>query len=121
MQIAGNAGLAVLILLVMAIGYIGLGMVLGAVFSYKQVAIAWIPVNLLTAFGGAWMDLAAIGGGVEKTMNALPFAHAIDAARDVMLRGAGFSDIAVDFYWVLGYTVVFFAAGIFLFKRRMAG
>ena len=52
-------------------------------------------------------------------MNTLPFAHAIDAARDVMANGACFVDIATDIYRVIGYTVVFFAIGVFLFRRRM--
>jgi len=119
LEISGNAGLVLLILFVMSIGYIGLGMILGSLFAYKQVSIAWIAVNLLTIFSGAWMDLEEIGGVIRSTMNALPFAHAIDAARDVMVHGVGFSDIAIDFYWVLGYTLVFFTLGIFLFRRRM--
>ena len=52
-------------------------------------------------------------------MNALPFAHALYAARDVMVHGVGFSDIAIDFYWVLGYTMAFFVLGVSLFRRRM--
>jgi len=52
-------------------------------------------------------------------MNALPFAHALCAARDVMVHGVGFSDIAIDFYWVPGYTMAFFVLGVFLFRRRM--
>lgn len=117
--ISGNAGIVFLILLVMSVGYIGLGMILGTVFSYKTVSIAWIAVNLLTIFGGAWFPLEFIGGGIQTTMNVLPFAHAIDAARDVMAQGAGFSDIATDFYWVIGYAIAFFAIGVFLFRRRM--
>jgi len=119
LEISGNAGLVFLILFVMSVGYIGLGMILGSLFTEKQVPFVWIAVNLLTIFGGAWMDLEDIGGVIQSTMNALPFAHAIDAARDVMLHGAGFGDIATDFYWVLGYTIVFFALGVFLFRRRM--
>jgi len=119
LEISGNAGLVFLVLFVMSIGYIGLGMILGSLFTYKQVPIAWIAVNLLTIFGGAWMDLEAIGGVIQGTMNALPFAHALYAAKDVMVHGVGFSEIAIDFYWVLGYTLVFFALGIFLFRRRM--
>ena len=119
LEISGNAGLVFLILFVMSIGYIGLGMILGVLFTYKQVPIAWIAVNLLTIFGGAWFPLEAIGGAIQSIMNALPFAHAIDAARDVMIHGVGFGDIAIDFYWVLGYTLVFFALGVFLFRRRM--
>jgi hypothetical protein len=45
--------------------------------------------------------------------------HAIDASRDIMVLGAGFGDIASDFLWVLGYTIVFFALGVFLFRRKM--
>jgi len=119
LEISGNAGLVFLVLFVMSIGYIGLGMILGSLFTYTQAPIVWIVVMLLTVFGGAWMDLEEIGGVIQSTMNALPFAHALDAARDVMVHGVGFGDIATDFYWVLGYTLVFFALGVFLFRRRM--
>jgi len=119
LEVSGNLGLVFLVLFVMSIGYIGLGMILGSLFTYTQAPIVWIVVMLLTVFGGAWMDLEEIGGGIQSTMNALPFAHALDASRDVMVHGAGFGDIAIDFFWVLGYTTVFFALGIFLFRRRM--
>jgi len=119
LEIPGNAGLVFLVLFIMAIGYIGLGMILGTVFSYKTVSIAWIAVNLLTIFGGAWFPLEFIGGTIQSTMNTLPFAHAIDAARDVMAQGAVFGDIAKDFFWVIGYTLVFLAIGVFLFRRQM--
>jgi len=119
LEIAGNAGLVFLVLFIMSIGYIGLGMILGAFFTEKQVPIVWIAVNLLTIFGGAWFPLEIMGGVIKSTMDALPFAHSLYAARDVMLGGVGFSDIAIDFYWVLGYTIVFFALGVFLFRRRM--
>ena len=119
LEISGNVGLVFLILFVMSIGYIGLGMILGSLFTYTQAPIVWIVVMLLTVFGGAWMDLEEIGGVIQSTMNALPFAHALDATRDVMVHGVGFSGIAIDFYWVLGYTLVFFASGVFLFRRRM--
>jgi len=119
LEISGNAGLVFLVLFVMSIGYIGLGMILGSLFTYKTVSIAWQAVNLLTIFSGAWFSLEMVGGGIQSVMNALPFAHAISAARDVMVHGVGFGDIAIDFYWVLSYTIVFFALGVFLFRRRM--
>jgi ABC-2 type transport system permease protein len=119
LEIYGNMGLVFLILFIMSIGYIGLGMILGSLFTYTQAPIVWIVVMLLTIFGGAWLDLEEIGGVIQSTMNALPFAHALDATRDVMVSGAGFGDIATDFLWVFGYTLVFVVLGIFLFKRRM--
>jgi len=119
LEISGNVGLVFLVLFVMSIGYIGLGMILGSLFTYTQAPIVWIVVMLLTIFGGTWMDLNEIGGMIQSTMNVLPFAHALDASRDVMMHGAGFGDVATDFFWVLGYTIVFFTSGIFLFRRRM--
>jgi ABC-2 type transport system permease protein len=115
----GNLGLVFLVLFVMSIGYIGLGMVAGSLFTYKQVPGFYTAVLLLTIFGGAWFDLEVFGGVFQSIMNAFPFAHALYATRDVMIHGAGFGDIAVDFLWVLGYTIVFFALGIFLFRRKM--
>ncbi|UCG54102.1 MAG: ABC transporter permease, partial [Dehalococcoidia bacterium] len=95
------------------------GIVMGSLFTYKQVPIAWVVVNLLTVFGGAWVPLELIGGGLRTAMNILPFAHAIEAARDIMINGAGFGDIAVDLYWVIGYTIAFFTLGVILFRRKM--
>jgi len=115
----GSIGLVFLILFVMSIGYIGLGMILGSVFTYRQAPMVWVVVLLLTIFGGTWMDLEEIGGAFQSIMNLLPFAHALDATRDIMEHGVGFRCIATDFYWVLGYTLVFLALGVFLFRRRM--
>ncbi|UCG54949.1 MAG: ABC transporter permease [Dehalococcoidia bacterium] len=117
--ISGNLGLVFLVLFVMAVGFIGLGMIIGSVFTYTQAPIVWIVVMLLTVFGGAWMDLQEMGGVIQSSMSVLPFAHALDASRDVMINGAGFSDIAVDFIWVLGYTLLFTMLGVLLFRRRM--
>jgi len=116
----GNAGLAFLVLLVMGICCVELGMILGLLFNVNQASgVGSVIITLVALLGGIWIDLEVIGGVFYSIGNALPFAHAIGGVRDVMVHGAGFSDIAVDFYWVLGYTLVFFALGTFLFRRRM--
>jgi ABC-2 type transport system permease protein len=120
LEILGNAGLAFLILLVMGICCVELGMILGLLFTANQVSgVGSAIVTIVALLGGIWIDLGTIGGVFYGVGNALPFAHAINGARAVMAYGAGFSGIATDFYWVLGYTIVFFALGIFLFRRRM--
>ena len=119
LEMPGNAGLAFLILLVMGICCVELGMILGLLFNVNQVSgVGSAIITLIALLGGIWIDLEVIGGVFYSIGNALPFAHAISAARDVMI-GAGFSSIATDFYWVLGYTLLFFALGTFLFRRRM--
>jgi len=119
LETPGNAGLAFLALLVMGICCVELGMILGLLFNVNQASgVGSVIITLVALLGGIWIDIEAIGGVFYGIGNALPFAHAIDAARDAMI-GAGFSSIATDFYWVLGYTVVFFALGTFLFRWRM--
>ena len=119
LEVNGNLALVFLILFIMSIGYIGLGMVAGSLLTYKQVPMFYTVILLLTIFSGAWFDLAVFGDIFRSIMNVFPFTHALDASRDIMANGAGFSEIATDFYWVIGYTIVLFAAGVYLFKRKM--
>jgi len=119
LEMLGNAGLVFLVLLVMGICCVELGMILGLLFNVNQASgVGSVIITLVALLGGIWIDLEVIGGVFYSIGNALPFAHAIGAARDVMI-GVGFSSIATDFYWVLGYTLVFFALGTFLFRWRM--
>lgn len=115
----GSLWLIALILLVMAVMYIGWGMILGVSFSTKTVTFPYMGILLLTIFGGAWMDIEAIGGGFKTVGDWFPFAHALDAMRDVLIDGAGFSAIATDLYWVLGYTVITATLAVLVFRRRM--
>lgn len=119
LEFAGSIALVALVLLLMAVLYIALGMILGSVFSYKAVPGVYSAVLLLTIFGGAWLDPEAIGGVLETIANALPFAHALYAIRDVMIDAAGFGAIAADLYWVLAYTAVFSVLAVVVFRRRM--
>jgi ABC-2 type transport system permease protein len=119
LEMPGNLGLAFLALLVMGICSVELGMILGLLFNVNQASgVGSVIITLEALLGGIWIDIEAIGGVFYIIGNALPFVHAIDAARDAM-TGASFSSIATDFYWVLGYTLLFFALGTFLFRRRM--
>ncbi len=119
MEVQGNFLLVILVLLLAGVLFIGLGMIVGTLFTVKQVPFVYTAILLLTIFGGAWMDLEAMGGVLAQVGDWFPFAHAIDAVRDVMVDGAGFSAIASDFYWVLGYTVSIGALAVVLFRRRM--
>jgi ABC-2 type transport system permease protein len=119
MESNGSFWIVALILLVIAVMYIGWGMILGATFSTKTVTFPYMAILLLTIFGGAWMDLETIGGAFATVGDWFPFAHALDAMRDVLIDGAGFGAIATDFYWVLGYTLVTVPLAVFVFRRRM--
>lgn len=119
LEMNGNAGLVFLVLLVMAVLFVGLGMILGALFTVKQVPILYTVILLLAIFGGTWVNLEAIGGAFRTVADVFPFAHALDAARAVMIDGADLGVIAADLYWVLGYTAAIAALAVVTFRRRM--
>ena len=119
LEFVGNIGLVALVVLIAAALYIELGMLTGALFSSKVVPFVYTAVLLLTIFGGAWMDLEAIGGVLQTVGDFLPFAHAMDAMRDVIISGASFSAIATDLYWLIGYTIVIGFFAVYAFRRRM--
>ncbi len=119
MEIEGSIVLVAIVLILMAIFYVGLGMVLGAVLTIAQVSGAYAVVLILTIFGGAWFDLEEIGGVFLTVGDVLPFKHALDASRAVMADGAGLADIAGDLYWVGGYAVGVVVVAVAVFRRRM--
>ena len=119
LEIKGSVILVAIVLVVMAVFYIALGMILGSTLDVAPISGAYAVILLLTIFGGAWVDLEAIGGVFKTAAAVFPFAHALDAVRDVMIDGAGFEAIAPDFLWVLAYTLASVALAIFLFRRKM--
>lgn len=115
----GNIALVVLILLLMAILYVGLGMMIGASVPYKLVTGPWMVALMLTIFGGTWVNLEDIGGPFQAVGDVFPFAHALEAIRGVLLDGAGFGHIVADLAWVVGYTVLIAGLAVGVFRHRM--
>jgi ABC-2 type transport system permease protein len=116
---AGSAGIVVLVLLLMAVWYVAAGMLIGSVVSYKAVTGPWTIVLLLTIFGGAWVNLADIGGVFESSAEWFPFGHALTAIRSVMIDGASFADVGGDLVWVAGYAASTVALAVWVFRRKM--
>ena len=116
----GSIVLVALILALMAVFYVALGMILGALLTVAQTSGAYALVLILTIFGGAWFDLEEIGGVFLTIGDLLPFKHALDAARAVMADGAGLSEITTDLYWIGAYTIGAVALAIVVFQRRMS-
>ena len=116
----GSVVLVALIVGLMAVFYVALGMILGALLTVAQTSGAYALVLILTIFGGAWFDLEEIGGVFLTIGDLLPFKHALDAARAVMADGAGLSEITTDLYWIGAYTIGAVALAIVVFQRRMS-
>jgi ABC-2 type transport system permease protein len=113
-----NVLVSLVVLIPMAFACIGIGMVIGSLCTENQVAgIGSMVIVVASLFGGAWMDLKMVGGVFNAVGYILPFAHAIDATRAI-LKGTDFGVIASNLYWVIGYTICFFALGILSFRWK---
>ena len=122
LSIIGNFGLAYLVLFIMGVCSIGIGMILGTLAKTEDqaTAVPFIFIVPLVMISGAWWPVERMPSVIKSIAEVLPFLHAMDACRDVITRGASFTNILPDLYWLIGWTVALFAIGIVLFRRSMA-
>ncbi|UNK19558.1 ABC transporter permease [Paenibacillus sp. N3/727] len=97
-----DISLSILTLLPIALMSIFLGLLLGALFTEKQISgIGTIFITAVSFLGGAWMDISMLGDTFQKVANALPFVHSIQLARDVLAQN--FDTFNAHFWWSTGY------------------
>lgn len=117
-HITVNLLIVIIVLIPMAVIAISIGLLFGTLFSETQVqGIGTLYVTLAALLGGSWMDLNMIGGVIKTIGYCLPFAHAIDAAREVL--SGNISDLPIHLIWVCVYAVITFLIAVASFKKRM--
>lgn len=119
LEISVRILLAILLLLPVALLYIGLGLLCGSVFNDKQVGgiCGALLTNLSAWLSGIWFDLALVGGAFQKIADLLPFVHAVELERAAI--AGDFGAVWSHLWWVLGYAVVALAVAVVLFLRQM--
>ncbi len=119
LTIVGNLGHAFLIFFLIGLCSIGIGMIVGSLIkSESQAGVCWIFIVPMAMISGAWFSVKGMPSAVKSVAGALPFIHAIDGSRAI-INGSSLSAIMPDLYWLVGWAVVLFAAGIALFSRKM--
>ena len=111
--------LAVVLILPASVFFVGLGLLFGSVLSSKQVGgiCGALLTNLTAWFSGIWFDLELVGGAFNKIANMLPFVHAVEVERAVLM--GDYADIFPHIFWVLGYAVAIFSIAVVVFLRQM--
>jgi len=119
LTVVGNLGYAFLIFFLIGLCAIGIGMIVGSlVKSGSQAGVSWLFIVPIAMISGTMFTVEYMPSALRSVAGALPFIHAVDASRAV-LNGSSFSAIILDLYWLIGWAVVLFAAGILLFRRTM--
>jgi len=119
-----NAGSTLLLLLLAIIGalsMIALGLTIAARFASEELVggllnlLTW-PMMLLS---GIWFSLEGSPRWVQWVAHAFPLTHVLDAARAVMLDGAGLAQIAPHLLFLGATALAFLAFGAWSFRWRI--
>ncbi|HEV2286208.1 MAG TPA: ABC transporter permease [Steroidobacteraceae bacterium] len=118
---AGSPALLALLAVLGALSMIALGLTVAARFSSEELVggllniLTW-PMMLLS---GIWFSLEGSPHWVQLVAHVFPLTHLLDAARAVMLDGAGLAQIAPNLLYLAATTLVFLAFGAWSFRWRI--
>jgi len=106
-------------LLPMGVFYIALGLLCGSVFNVKQVGgiCGALLTNLSAWLSGVWFDLELVGDTFGRIANLLPFVHAVELERAVIV--GDFAAALSHFYPVAGFAFVTLVGAVLFFLRQM--
>jgi len=121
LDIVGSAGLVFLVFTLTALCCIGIGMIISSLTKSENQAdpLSWLIAMPLAMLSGCWFSIEFMPSWLQSIANAFPFSHAIEASRSILSRGTGFEAVTSDFLFLVIWTVIVFAAGILLFRRKM--
>ena len=110
---------ALLAIVPICVFYISLGLLFGSVLTTKQVGgiCGALLTNLSAWLSGVWFDLELVGETFRKIANALPFVHAVELERAMLL--GEFSQALPHVFPVALYAAAVTSAAILLFLRQM--
>lgn len=117
----GNPLLLFLLLFMGSLSMIALGLTIAARFASEELVsgllnlLSW-PMMLLS---GVWFSLEGSPEWIQWVAQIFPLTHVLDAARAIMLDGAGISAIATDLLYLGVTAVVFLAFGAWSFRWRV--
>jgi ABC transporter DrrB family efflux protein len=118
---AGSTPLLLLLAVVGALSMIALGLTIAARFASEELVggllnlLTW-PMMLLS---GIWFSLEGSPRWVQWVAHIFPLTHVLDAARAVMLDGAGLAQIAPHLLFLGATALGFLAFGAWSFRWRI--
>jgi ABC-type multidrug transport system permease subunit len=118
---AGSIALLLLLAIVGSLSMIALGLTIAARFASEELVggllnlLTW-PMMLLS---GVWFSIDGSPRWVQWVADLFPLTQVIDAARAVMLDGAGIQRITPNLIYLTVTTLVFLAFGAWSFRWRV--
>ena len=117
-QMDGSYLTLLTVLVIGAISLISMGLMISARVTSEELAggflnmVTW-PMMLLS---GVWFSLESASAWVRQLSNIFPLTHVLDAARAVMIDGAGLIQIAPQLMTLILMSAVFLSFGALVFR-----
>jgi ABC-2 type transport system permease protein len=117
----GSVALLILIAVLGALSMIALGLTIAAGISSEELVggilnlMTW-PMMLVS---GIWFSLEGSPRWVQWAAHIFPLTHLLDAARAVMLDGAGIAQIAPNLLYLAATALIFLTFGAWSFRWRV--
>ncbi len=119
-SIVGNIFLALIVLLLLAFGHQGLGILLSAGARNELQAVQFIPLVLFPSIllAGLFWPIESIPSYLQPLSYIIPLRYGIDAERSIMLRGWGIGEIWVDIVVLVFFALLTLSASVLLLKKK---
>jgi len=115
----GSFWYVLLIMLLLSLTALSFGTFLSAFADSEFQMIQFIPLVIVPqVFFSGLFDLDSISPWLRWLSHITPLKYGADALRNVMIRGEGWSSIALDVYVLLALTIAFMAANVLALRKH---
>lgn len=120
--VVGDLALAFAVVLLMAVDAMSLGILLSAAARREAQAVQLVPLVIFPTFllSGIFVPVESLPAVLRPLAYAIPPTYAVDALRDVMLRGRGLDAILPELAVLAGFAAVFLALAVVGVRRARA-
>lgn len=116
---AGSFWYVLLIMLLLSITALSFGTFLSAFANSEFQMIQFIPLVIVPqVFFSGMFDLDSISPWLRWLTHITPLKYGADALRSIMIRGEGWSAIALDVYVLLALSLAFMAANVLALRKH---
>ena len=118
--IVGNVFLALIVVILLAIGHQGLGILLSSGAKNELQAVQFIPLIIFPAIllSGLFWPVESIPSFLQPLTYFIPLKYGIDAERSIMLKGWGIGEIWFEILILVIFAILTLSLSVLLLKKR---
>jgi ABC-2 type transport system permease protein len=118
--IVGNVFLAFVVVILLAIGHQGLGILLSSAAKNELQAVQFIPLIIFPAIllSGLFWPVESIPSFLQPISYFIPLKYGIDAERAIMLKGWGLGEVWFEIVILVIFAILTLSLSVILLKKR---